>query len=45
MLPVNDTYGACPVSGEIDNMESRGNGYEYTAGGRNVMSSTVHWGE
>ena len=29
MLPVNDTYGPWPASGEIDIMESRGNGPEY----------------
>lgn len=31
MLPVNDTYGPWPRSGEIDIMESRGNGPEYPA--------------
>jgi hypothetical protein len=29
MLPENDTYGPWPLSGEIDIMESRGNGVEY----------------
>lgn len=29
MLPVNDTYGPWPLSGEIDIMESRGNGRDY----------------
>ncbi len=31
MLPVNDTYGAWPASGEIDIMEARGNGVDYPA--------------
>ncbi|KAJ3009846.1 hypothetical protein NUW54_g2656 [Trametes sanguinea] len=31
MLPVNDTYGAWPRSGEIDIMEARGNSVEYKA--------------
>lgn len=31
MLPVNDTYGPWPRSGEIDIMEARGNGPEYQA--------------
>ncbi len=31
MLPVDDEYGAWPRSGEIDIMEARGNGVEYTA--------------
>ena len=31
MLPVNDTYGPWPRSGEIDIMKSRGNGPEYQA--------------
>ena len=29
MLPVNNTYGPWPLSGEIDLMESRGNGRSY----------------
>lgn len=44
MLPVNNTYGAWPASGEIDIMESRGNNYTYAQGGNNIMSSTLHWG-
>ena len=31
MLPVNDDYGPWPQSGEIDIMESRGNGPDYKA--------------
>ncbi|SMR50583.1 unnamed protein product [Zymoseptoria tritici ST99CH_1E4] len=44
MLPVNNTYGDWPASGEIDIMESRGNNYTYPTGGNNVVSSTLHWG-
>lgn len=44
MMPVEDTYGAWPASGEIDLMESRGNNHTYTDGGNNIMSSTLHWG-
>lgn len=44
MLPVNETYGPWPASGEIDIMESRGNNYTYPQGGNNVISSTLHWG-
>lgn len=31
MLPVDDSYGPWPLSGEIDIMESRGNGVDYKA--------------
>lgn len=44
MLPVNNTYGPWPASGEIDIMESRGNNYTYPLGGNNIVSSTLHWG-
>jgi beta-glucanase (GH16 family) len=44
MLPVNDTYGPWPQSGEIDIMESRGNNHTYPQGGNNIISSTLHWG-
>ncbi|PQE32879.1 putative gram-negative bacteria-binding 1 precursor protein [Rutstroemia sp. NJR-2017a WRK4] len=44
MLPVNSTYGAWPLSGEIDIMESRGNNYTYEQGGNNIVSSALHWG-
>lgn len=44
MLPVNDTYGAWPESGEIDIAESRGNNHTYPQGGNNIISSTLHWG-
>jgi len=44
LLPVNNTYGPWPASGEIDIMESRGNNYTDPQGGNNVISSTLHWG-
>jgi beta-glucanase (GH16 family) len=44
MLPVTPIYGAWPASGEIDIMESRGNNHTYSAGGNNVMYSSLHWG-
>lgn len=44
MLPKDNAYGGWPASGEIDIMESRGNGPDYPAGGNNVFGSTLHWG-
>jgi beta-glucanase (GH16 family) len=44
MLPVNNTYGAWPESGEIDIVESRGNNHTYAQGGNNIASSALHWG-
>jgi len=44
MMPVKDTYGPWPSSGEIDIAESRGNNYTYPQGGNNIMSSALHWG-
>jgi Glycosyl hydrolases family 16 len=44
MMPVNDTYGVWPESGEIDIMESRGNNINYPLGGVDTFSSTLHWG-
>lgn len=44
MMPVEDTYGAWPNSGEIDIMESRGNNHTYKMGGNNIASSALHWG-
>lgn len=44
MLPVDDTYGPWPASGEIDIMESRGNNRTYAQGGNNIASSALHWG-
>ena len=43
-MPVNNTYGPWPASGEIDIMESRGNNYTYGQGGNNIVSSALHWG-
>ncbi|KAI5117892.1 hypothetical protein M0805_001977 [Coniferiporia weirii] len=44
MLPVNETYGAWPRSGEIDIMEARGNDASYAAQGVNFVRSTLTWG-
>ena len=44
MLPVNNTYGPWPKSGEIDIVESRGNNWTYAQGGNDIMSSALHWG-
>ena len=44
MLPTTNHYGTWPASGEIDIMESRGNGPNYSAGGMNTFGSTLHWG-
>lgn len=43
MLPVNNTYGEWPASGEIDIAESRGNNYSYP-GGNDIITSTLHLG-
>jgi beta-glucanase (GH16 family) len=45
MMPENSAYGIWPRSGEIDIMESRGNQPGYPAGGRDVFTSTLHWGK
>ncbi|KAI1784476.1 concanavalin A-like lectin/glucanase [Ganoderma leucocontextum] len=44
MLPVNDAYGAWPRSGEIDIMEARGNGVDYTAQGIDYVRGSLNWG-
>lgn len=44
MFPEDSVYGAWPASGEIDLAESRGNPPGYKAGGRDVFTSTLHWG-
>ncbi|KZT30231.1 glycoside hydrolase family 16 protein [Neolentinus lepideus HHB14362 ss-1] len=44
MLPVNDTYGPWPLSGEIDIMESRGNGLSYAEQGSNYVRGSLNWG-
>lgn len=45
MMPLNETYGDWPASGEIDIAESRGNDVDYPIGGRDVVSSSIHWGK
>ncbi|KAF2432592.1 glycosyl hydrolase [Tothia fuscella] len=44
MMPEKSVYGEWPRSGEIDIMESRGNGYNYPEGGKDWYTSTLHWG-
>ncbi|KAF5364853.1 hypothetical protein D9757_012749 [Collybiopsis confluens] len=44
MLPMNNTYGSWPRSGEIDIVGSRGNGLEYTAHGANYVQGALNWG-
>lgn len=44
MLPVNDTYGPWPASGEIDIAFSRGNGITYAGEGQNSIRSSLNWG-
>jgi beta-glucanase (GH16 family) len=44
MLPVKETYGPWPASGEMDITESRGNDPSYPEGGNDISSSTLHWG-
>ena len=44
MLPVNEVYGSWPLSGEIDIVESRGNGLQYTARSMflPILTSPIH---
>ncbi|TBU51249.1 concanavalin A-like lectin/glucanase domain-containing protein [Dichomitus squalens] len=44
MLPKDNKYGAWPLSGEIDIMESRGNGISYPAQGSNFVRSMLDYG-
>ncbi|EAU83458.2 hypothetical protein CC1G_04714 [Coprinopsis cinerea okayama7 len=44
MLPVDNVYGPWPKSGEIDIMESRGNGPEYPYQGTNYVRGSLNWG-
>ncbi|KAF8940282.1 hypothetical protein BGZ47_007804 [Haplosporangium gracile] len=44
MMPAHYNYGNWPASGEIDLVESRGNGPEYPGGGYDKVASTLHWG-
>jgi hypothetical protein len=43
-MPVNDTYGAWPKSGEIDIINARGNRPGYGELGSDFMQSALHWG-
>ncbi|KAG7087304.1 hypothetical protein E1B28_013282 [Marasmius oreades] len=44
MLPVDNAYGAWPLSGEIDLMEARGNGPSYPNQGTNYVRGSLNWG-
>ncbi|KAG6830499.1 hypothetical protein H0H87_007856, partial [Tephrocybe sp. NHM501043] len=44
MLPRDEVYGSWPLSGEIDIVESRGNGLRYTARGANYVQGSLNWG-
>jgi beta-glucanase (GH16 family) len=44
MLPRDLVYGGWPASGEIDIMETRGNGLDYPGGGVGSFHATLHWG-
>jgi len=44
MMPEDSVYGEWPRSGEMDIMESRGNGFNYELGGSDVYGSALHWG-
>ncbi|KAG2155258.1 glycoside hydrolase family 16 protein [Suillus bovinus] len=44
MLPVNNTYGPWPLSGEIDIMESRGNARSYPDQGIDYVRGSLNWG-
>ncbi|GFF42386.1 beta-1,3-glucan-binding protein [Aspergillus lentulus] len=44
MMPRDSVYGPWPSSGEIDIAESRGNDAERYPSGRNIISSSMHWG-
>lgn len=43
MLPVNNTYGPWPLSGEIDIMEARGNAPTYPAQGVNFVRASLNY--
>ncbi|KIK65210.1 glycoside hydrolase family 16 protein [Collybiopsis luxurians FD-317 M1] len=44
MLPVDNAYGAWPLSGEIDIMEARGNGPSYPRQGTDYVRGSLNWG-
>lgn len=45
MLPVEETYGRWPRSGEIDIVTGRGNNASYPTRGVDFAQSALHWGE
>jgi beta-glucanase (GH16 family) len=44
LYPEVETYGMWPRSGEIDIAQCRGNEPSTYAGGRDTVTSTLHWG-
>ncbi|KAJ3488610.1 hypothetical protein NLI96_g2713 [Meripilus lineatus] len=44
MLPLDNTYGAWPLSGEIDIMQARGNSPEYKGQGIDYVRGSLSWG-
>ncbi|WVQ73286.1 hypothetical protein IAR50_002854 [Cryptococcus sp. DSM 104548] len=44
LLPVNETYGAWPRSGQIDILSGRGNNASYAGRGFDYAQSDLHWG-
>ncbi|WWC70921.1 uncharacterized protein I206_104873 [Kwoniella pini CBS 10737] len=44
MLPVNDTYGSWPRSGQINILGGRGNNASYEERGVDFAQSDLHWG-
>lgn len=45
MMPLEETYGAWPRSGEIDIVESKGNAVtKRQDDNANLIHSTLHWG-
>ncbi|ODO09972.1 hypothetical protein I350_02196 [Cryptococcus amylolentus CBS 6273] len=44
LLPVNETYGTWPRSGQIDIMSGRGNNASYAGRGVDYAQSDLHWG-
>lgn len=44
MLPTQSVYGPWPLSGEIDMVEARGNGIQYTNRGSNYVQGSLNWG-
>jgi beta-glucanase (GH16 family) len=44
LYPEQETYGVWPRSGEIDVALVRGNDPKYYSGGRDTVTSALHWG-